>query len=157
MRRVILLCGPSGSGKTTYARRLEADGAVRLSFDQEAWALGLAPLELSREQLLAIDAELRSRLHELLAAGSDVVLDFSFTARSLREEWRDLAEASGGTVETVYLATPREVCLARMRERRGAHADDVVLEEADAARHYGTFEVPGEDEGPLRVVRPEDV
>jgi hypothetical protein len=31
---VYLLCGLTGSGKTTYARRLEAGGAVRLSVDE---------------------------------------------------------------------------------------------------------------------------
>ncbi|MCL6422357.1 ATP-binding protein [Brachybacterium sp. JHP9] len=153
MRRVVLLCGPSGSGKTTYARGLEADGFTRLSFDQEAWALGLAPLDLTRAQLAQIDAELRSRLHDLLRAGRDVVLDFSFSTRSLREEWRALAAADGGSTLTIHLATPREVCLARMRERRGAHADDVILDESAAAHHIDTFEAPTADEGPLRVIR----
>ena len=32
---VYLLCGLTGSGKTTYARQLEAAGAVRLSVDEE--------------------------------------------------------------------------------------------------------------------------
>ena len=31
------MCGPAGAGKSTYARRLERDGIVRLSFDAEAW------------------------------------------------------------------------------------------------------------------------
>jgi hypothetical protein len=35
---VYLLCGLTGSGKTTYARRLEAGGAVRLSVDEEVYA-----------------------------------------------------------------------------------------------------------------------
>ena len=35
---VYLLCGLTGSGKTTYARQLEAAGAVRLSVDEEVYA-----------------------------------------------------------------------------------------------------------------------
>lgn len=35
MSRVVLMCGPAGSGKSTYARRLEAQGMVRLSIDHE--------------------------------------------------------------------------------------------------------------------------
>src|SRR5215207_8258600 len=35
---VYLLCGLTGSGKTTYARQLEAAGAVRLSVDEEVFA-----------------------------------------------------------------------------------------------------------------------
>lgn len=36
---VYLLCGLTGSGKTTYARGLEAGGAVRLSVDEEVYGL----------------------------------------------------------------------------------------------------------------------
>jgi predicted kinase len=35
--RVVLMCGIAGSGKTTYAQRLERDGYVRLSIDEEVW------------------------------------------------------------------------------------------------------------------------
>jgi hypothetical protein len=35
---VYLLCGLTGSGKTSYAKRLEAGGAVRLSVDEEVYA-----------------------------------------------------------------------------------------------------------------------
>ena len=35
---VYLLCGLTGSGKTTYAKRLEAAGAVRLTVDEEVHA-----------------------------------------------------------------------------------------------------------------------
>ena len=31
------MCGVAGSGKTTYAQRLEAEGYVRLSIDEEIW------------------------------------------------------------------------------------------------------------------------
>ena len=33
-----LLAGLTGSGKTTYARRLEAEGVLRLSVDEEVFA-----------------------------------------------------------------------------------------------------------------------
>jgi hypothetical protein len=35
---VYLLCGLTGSRKTSYAKRLEAGGAVRLSVDEEVYA-----------------------------------------------------------------------------------------------------------------------
>ncbi|WP_396327805.1 AAA family ATPase [Jatrophihabitans lederbergiae] len=37
------MCGPSGSGKSTYARRLESEGMIRLSFDVECGSEGSGP------------------------------------------------------------------------------------------------------------------
>ncbi|TCI98764.1 ATP-binding protein [Aeromicrobium sp. IC_218] len=145
------MCGPSGSGKSTYARGLEAGGMVRLSFDHETWRRGLtAPLSV--EAATEIEAVLRARLLELVRSGTDVVLDFSFSTRALRDDYRALLAPLGVLPETVYLATDRDTALARLRSRRGQGGDDLVLDADVAARHFDTFEVPTPDEGPLRVV-----
>ncbi|WP_208542926.1 AAA family ATPase [Nocardioides euryhalodurans] len=153
MSRVVFMCGPSGSGKSTYARRLEAGGMVRLSFDLEMWRRGIATATLPPETRAEIEADLRARLLELVAAGTDVVLDFSFWSRQMREDYRALLVPTGVVPETVYLATDRATVLARMRTRRGGHADDYVLPEELVARHFDHFEPPTPDEGPLVVVR----
>ena len=92
MSRVIFMCGPSGSGKTTYARRLEREGMVRLSFDVEMWRRGITAVPLPPEVRAEIETELRARLLELVAAGRDVVLDFSFWSRRMREDYRERVE-----------------------------------------------------------------
>jgi predicted kinase len=118
MGRVVFMCGPSGSGKSTVARDLERRGMVRLSFDQEAWRRGITtapvPVEVGRE----IEAELRARLLTLVVAGRDVVLDFCFATRALRDDYRALLAPTGVVPETIYLATDRETALARVRARR---------------------------------------
>ena len=86
--RVVFMCGPSGAGKTTYARRLEAEGMVRLSFDAGIWARGITGGEVPEEVREEIRTELRAELRRLLDEGRDVVLDFSFWSRAMREEWR---------------------------------------------------------------------
>ena len=146
------MCGPAGSGKTTYARGLENDGFVRLSIDDEAWALGLYQQPLPEPVAARIEAQLTDRLLELVHAGVDVVIDFSFWSRRKRLEYRALLAEVGVTAETVYLATPREVVLARVAARRGADADDVVLDETTAAFYFDHLEVPTADEGPLTVL-----
>jgi hypothetical protein len=153
VRRVIFMCGPSGSGKSTYARRLENEGMVRLSFDTEMWQRGLSAVPLPAAARDEIEAGLRARLLELVGAGTDVVLDFSFWSRRMREDYRRLLAPTGVVPETVYLATDRDTVLERMRARRGSHADDFVVDEDLAAEYFDHFEPPSPDEGPLTVIR----
>ena len=147
------MCGPAGSGKSTYARRLEQQGMVRLSFDGEAWERGIHSMPLPPVVQEQIQADLRDRLLALVAEGADVVLDFSFWSRRMREDYRRLLAPAGVVPETIYLATDRETVLERVRARRLSHPDDYRLDEELAARYFDSFETPASDEGPLTVVR----
>lgn len=152
MSRVVFMCGPSGAGKSTYADRLEARGMVRLSVDIELFARGVTevpPPEAVRAEILG---ELKGRLLTLVAEGRDVVLDLSFWSRAMRDEWRNLLAPTGVVPHTIYLATGKGTILARLRDRRGAHAHDFVLDEALAERYVDHFEVPSAEEGPLTVI-----
>src|SRR6204780_483697 len=97
MGRVIFMCGPAGSGKSTVARQYERQGMTRLSFDQEAWSRGITTMPLPPEVHRDIERELRARLLDLVRAGSDVVLDFSFWSRRTRAEYRELLKPLGVT------------------------------------------------------------
>jgi len=153
MSRVFFMCGPSGSGKTTYASTLEAGGAVRLSFDEEMWRRGVLSLPAPPSLMREIEVDLRARLAALVEEGRDVVLDFPFSTRAMRDEYRALLALLGVVPEVVHLATDRETVLARLRARGDRHADDLILGEDAARRHFDGFEAPTADEGPLRVVR----
>ena len=150
---VTLMCGPSGSGKTTWAAGLERAGAVRLSFDVELWRRGTRPLTATPELMHEVDAELRTRLVELVTAGRDVVLDLTFSTRAMRDEWRSLVLPLGVVPETVHLDVPRDELRRRLTTRTGSGADDVVLTTEQIERHLAAFEPPSAEEGPLRVVR----
>lgn len=152
MSRVIFMCGPSGSGKSTYARALESEGMARISFDEVMLRGGMSTAPLPPELHAAIEADLQDQLLELVAAGADVVLDFSIWSRQMREDWRSLLAPTGVVPETIYLATDRDTVLARVRARSGSHADDFVLTEELAARYFDHFEPPTPDEGPLTVI-----
>lgn len=147
------MCGPAGSGKSTAARRLEGEGFVRLSFDQEAWARGIRRMPLSDDVHRDIEEDLRRRLLELVRDRRDVVLDFSFWSRAMRDEWRSLLSSHGVTPEILYLDTDRATCLARLAARRGAHRDDFVLDDVTAEAYLDGFEPPTAEEGPLTVCR----
>ena len=117
------------------------------------WRRGVATVPPPAELRSEIQTDLRARLLELVAAGTNVVLDFSFWSRRMRDDYRELLEPLGVIPETIYLATDRETVLSRIRARNGSHADDFVLPEALAEQYFDRFEPPDEDEGPLSVIR----
>ena len=152
MGRVIFMCGPAGSGKSTVARQFEQQGMTRLSFDQEAWSRGITTMPLPPGVHREIEGELRARLVDLVRAGADVVLDFSFWSRGMREEYRELLRPLGVVPETVYLATDRATVLKRVSARAARDGDDFELAAELAARYFDYFEPPTAAEGPLTVI-----
>jgi len=152
MGRVIFMCGPAGSGKSTVARRYEQQGMTRLSFDQEAWSRGITAMPLRQDVRRDIEDALRARLVELVRAGTDVVMDFSFWSRSMREEYRELLRPFSVVPETVYLATDRATVLSRIAARTARDGDDFAISAELAASYFDHFEVPTAAEGPLTVI-----
>jgi predicted kinase len=150
--RVIFMCGPAGSGKSTVARQYERQGMTRLSFDQEAWSRGITTMPLPEDVHRDIEGVLRARLIDLVRVGSDVVLDFSFWSRRMRDDYRELVRPFGVRPETVYLATDRATVLERIRARAAGDGDDFQLAAELAAAYFDHFEVPTAAEGPLTVM-----
>jgi predicted kinase len=147
------MCGPAGSGKSTVARQYEHLGMVRLSFDQEAWSRGIATMPLPDDVRRDIERVLRARLADLVRAGSDVVLDFSFWSRRMRDDYREFLRPFGVVPETVYLATDRATVLERIAARAARGGDDFKLSTELAACYFDHFEPPVAAEGPLTVVK----
>jgi predicted kinase len=152
MGRVVFMCGPAGSGKSTVARGYEQQGMTRLSFDQEAWSRRITTMPLPPEVHRDIEDVLRARLVELVRAGADVVVDFSFWSRAMREEYRELLRPLGVAPETVYLATDRATVLRRIAARAAGDGDDFAVSTELAAFYFDHFEPPTAEEGPLTII-----
>src|ERR1700744_5037146 len=148
MGRVIFMCGPAGSGKSTVAGQYERQGMTRLSFDPEAWSRGITTMPLPPHVHREVAGVLLARLLDLGRAGADVVLDFSFWSRAMRDEYRAVLRPFGVVPETVYLATDRATVLRRVGDRAARGGDDFKLSEELAARYFDHFEVPTAAEGP---------
>ena len=125
---------------------------ARLSFDQEAWSRGITTMPLPQDVRRDIECVLRARLVDLVRAGSDVVLDFSFWSRRMRDEYRELLRPFGVVPETVYLATDRATVLRRIGARAAQGGDDFKVSAELAAFYFDHFEVPTVAEGPLTVL-----
>lgn len=135
-----LLCGLTASGKTTYARRLEAQGCVRLSIDEVVHArhgrhdVDYPASDYPRHYEEAV-AELDRRLVELLEAKRSVVFDHGLWRRSNRDRYKALVEAHGGCWKLLYFKAEPSLLRARLAQRNmegGANAlsvSDEMLED----------------------------
>lgn len=113
--RLILLCGLPGSGKTTLAKRLEADGAVRMCPDE--WLMKLGIDIYDKDARVAIEG-LQWEMTQTLVSRGMIVVDecgvWQRWERDLRREW---ARENGVAVELQFLDAPVEVLRARVAER----------------------------------------
>ena len=126
---------------------------TRLSFDQAARSRGITTMPLPDDVHRDIEHVLRARLVDLVRAGSDVVLDFSFWSRHMRDEYRQFLRPFGVVPETVYLATDRATVLRRIDARAAGNGDDFNISSELAAFYFDHFEIPSAAEGPLTIIR----
>jgi predicted kinase len=152
---VVLMCGLPGAGKTTYALELVRRGYVRLSIDEAVWQrLGQRDAGVVLEQAAfdelkeEIRAEQRRELVELMRAGRDVVVDYSFWNRAARDDYKALVESHGCHWELVHLKVDRPTVQRRVATRNAEHgANSITVGEALFASYAAGFEEPnGEGE-----------
>lgn len=155
MGTVVLMCGLPGAGKTTYATELVRRGYVRLSIDEAVWQrLGQrdAGLVLEAEAFDRLKEEVRreqrQELVELMLAGRDVVVDYSFWSRAARDDYKALIERHGCRWELVHLKADRTTLEHRLKARNGEEgANSVTVDEKLFLRYLANFEEPnGEGE-----------
>ncbi|MCM1504286.1 MAG: ATP-binding protein [Muribaculum sp.] len=151
---VKLLCGMSGSGKTTYADTLVKNhGYSKLAIDEYMWhdhgECGIDyPAEEYRERYARSEEALKERLIDLVASGSDVVVDMTFCHREKRDLYRGLLDKHGIGWELVYFPvdflTAWERIYRRNNEQAGPNKARVTKQML--TQFYNGFERPGEDE-----------
>ncbi|KNG90635.1 ATP/GTP-binding protein [Aspergillus nomiae NRRL 13137] len=140
---VLMTCGIAGSGKSSLAHSIVSayPSFHRLSIDYYVYSHhGLYdvdyPKERCEEYQLEAEKALRAELITALTAGQvDLVLDFSFAFRAVREEWKRLIEGLGGRWVLVFL----DVDAAELRRRVQAR-NERVDKDGDSA-FYVTEEI----------------
>jgi predicted kinase len=113
--RLILLCGLAGAGKTTLAKKLEAEGAVRMCPDE--WLVTLGFDIYDKEARVAIEGLQWELAQVLVLRGLTVVDECGVWQRRERDLRRTWAREHGVAVELQFLDAPVEVLTARVAER----------------------------------------
>ena len=130
-----VIFGPCGAGKTTYAHDLaRREGAVPFILDD--WGARLfgpdvdGPLDFAWmvERLGRCQALIWSTATAVLAAGTSVVLDVGAMGRAHRDHIRQMAEASGLSLQWHFVDAPQQVRRARVAGRNTAKGETFVRE-----------------------------
>lgn len=150
--KVILMCGPAGSGKSTLAKKFESTGMTILSYDEESFKRGFNEHPLPQEVLEDIKTYLDEKLISLIMQNIDIVLDYSFWSREMRNEYISLLKKYDIEPKIYYIKTPKGVCMERIRKRNGNHQNDIILTEQTASAYYDHFQPPTDEEGEVIVV-----
>jgi predicted kinase len=120
MAIVHMVHGYLGAGKTTFAKRLERElRAVRFSPDE--WMVALyghdPPAEHFAGYLERVFAVVHATWPRVTRVGADVILDFGFWTRRLRDHVRGLAAEHGATTRLYALSCADDTARARCQQR----------------------------------------
>jgi predicted kinase len=130
-------------------------GHVRLSIDEAVWRrlghrdAGLVLEAAAFDQLKeVVRGEQRQQLVELMLAGRDAVVDYSFWSRAARDDYKALVESHGCRWELVHLKADRTTLEHRLKLRnREEGANSVTVDQELFDRYLTRFEEPrGEGE-----------
>ena len=143
-----MLFGLVGAGKTTLARELEQRGAIRLSLDEWTIAASGDQVHLDKAVEQRMVAQLMRFWPRLLVVGVDVVLDFGFWDRKLRDEVRAIARSVGATVNLIWVQCSDDERRRRSLLRSSDGPDGYQIDAGgfDWIAANRTIDTPGPDE-----------
>lgn len=143
-----LTVGLPGTGKTTRARELEqAHGAVRLTPDE--WMVPLFGLRWTEfgDKRDVLEGRLVWVGHQVLRAGTSVILDFGCWSPEERYALRAIAGLAGARFELHHLALPEDERIRRATARWHQAPEEVfAMTDEDHARFHGQFTPPTAEE-----------
>lgn len=157
MAEVVLLCGKIAVGKTTYAADLQKKNhAVILSCDELMLSLFDSCLgEKHDETMRRCALYLCGVAKQVVAAGTDVILDFGSWTEAERHAVRDFFATCGIPVRLHYLFCEESVRLERLRLRNLALKDAIsrvyIIGDQLRNRLDAKFEPPSPEEADTAV------
>ncbi|MBO7661895.1 MAG: ATP-binding protein [Clostridia bacterium] len=152
MPKVMMMCGKLCSGKSTRAERLRKENrAVVLSVDEIMLALFGPDAGAKHDEYVArLQSWLFGKSLEILDSGVDVILDWGFWTRKLRDSAVQFYAGKGIDYEFHYIAIDDEEWRRRIDRRNQAvlagQSGAYYVDEGLAAKFQSVFEPPEAEE-----------
>lgn len=124
MKKVHIVFGPQGAGKSTYSKSLSKEvNGVHLSIDDWMWKLygeDLPPsmnFQWIMERVERCEKHIWSLTKDIVACGSEVILDLGFTKRQKRLLFETLAKEENILTQLHYITASHETRRNRVLNR----------------------------------------
>ncbi|RXJ70611.1 hypothetical protein CS022_22835 [Veronia nyctiphanis] len=155
---VFMLCGLPTSGKSTFSRQMTKEGKAchfcldermirnhELTIDDERYG------ELTRQEKEHIWQEALVAL----AAGQDIILDWSFWSEEQRKTWALRAQKHGFLPHVIYFDTPLPLIKQRLttRNEKGDKNRVHIISYEEVVRFSQFFEAPSDIETDFKLTR----
>ena len=144
-------CGKMGAGKTTKSREIAQErNAVLLSEDE--WLASIYPNTItSLEDYIKYSGRLKPQMKKLaqsiLAAGTDVVMDFPANTVPQREWFRSIFSEIQAPHNLIYIDLPNEICMEQIAKRRTEQPERAATDTAEMFEQVTRYFVaPASDE-----------
>jgi predicted kinase len=130
-----VIFGPCGAGKTTYAHAF-ARREKAVAFILDDWMARLfgpdmpEPLQYDWmiERVGRCEGQIWATAAGVLATGTSVILDIGLMRRSDRARVREIAEATGLSLQFHFVDAPQEVRRARVLDRNVVRGESFAIE-----------------------------
>ena len=144
---VYLLCGLPASGKTEYAKKLELQGVVRFTLDEELFKRFGREYTDHAEKQEYTKSEISKLVAEKVKAGNSVAVDFGFWKKADRDAYKKFVEDIGGEWKLLYFKADKKVLLERLLHRNVTNPGSNHIISAELLEKFmQEFEAPS-DEG----------
>ena len=145
-------CGKMGAGKTTHSRKLAAqENAVLISEDE--WLAQLFPEQIETlDDYVLYSARMRplveAHVKNILATGTDVVLDFPANTEKQRQWFKRIYESAQAKGLMIYIEASDERCLEQLGKRNIEQPERAVFDNETVFRQVTSFfQEPADSEG----------
>ena len=147
---IFLLCGMPFSGKTTYAKKLEKDGVVRFTLDEELFKrFGRHFKSGYPEKEKETKRQLKEECKSHIKNGVSVIFDFGFWKKEARDEYKAFAEQIGATWKLLYFPVSENELKKRLeiRNKEDLDSNHFISEEMldDFIKQFETPQDEGEE------------
>ena len=145
---IFLLCGLPFSGKTTYAKKLEKEGVIRFTLDEQLFQkFGRDFVSGYIEKEKETKRYLKEKCLEYIKEGRSVVLDFGFWKKVERDEYKLFVDQINAKWQLLYFNVPMKELKKRLRLRNNRDLkNNHFISESMLENFSDQFEVPVKEE-----------